>query len=71
MTGLVHRTSSGIIAGRNHTVSEVIADVVVETAALNKSAVKNVDFADGGCDQGRKDGAGKMASAGWIVQSGD
>jgi hypothetical protein len=37
----------------------------------SKSAVKNVDFADGGCDQGRKDGAGKMASAGWIVQSGD
>lgn len=36
MTGVVHRTSSGIIAGRNHTVSEVIADVVVEIAALNK-----------------------------------
>ena len=36
MTGVVHRTSSGIIAGRNHTVSEVTADVVVEIAALNK-----------------------------------
>lgn len=33
-----------------------------------QSAVKNVDFADGGCDRGRKDGAGKWAPAGWIVQ---